>query len=391
MKIELSNTIKNIPDNVFYPIFKLISEESSKGNALLNAGIGVPDSDTPELLLETLEKAVRKPENMRYGAFDGKNELLEAIALWLKETYDIKANPKDEIALVFGTKAGLSSLPSVILNPNDTVLLPVPSYPDYIQGIALAGANYEEIILEKEKNYLVDYDEIDSELAKKGKLIFLNYPSNPIGAVATKEFYEKTVTWANKNNVIVVQDHAYSDFYYGDSYSPAFMQTKGAREVGIEFFSFSKNFSISGLRIGFAVGNKEIIKGLREYNTIFHANIYGAVQDTVITALKNHKQLTSSIKDTYINRIEKITKKLDELGYSYFKPKGGIFIWLEVKDGFDSQSFFELLLKKYRIVTMPGHVFGSGGEKYIRLSLSLSDEQIENLLSKLEQLNKDLK
>ena len=365
MKIELSKTIKNIPENVFYPIFKLISDESSNGNPLLNAGIGVPDSDTPELLLETLEKSIRKPENMRYGAFDGKNELLEEISHWLKKTYNIDANPKDEIALVFGTKAGLSSLPSII-------------------------ANIEEIILKEENSYLVDYSSISSELAEKVKLIFLNYPSNPIGAVATKEFYEETVQWAEKNNIIVIQDHAYSDFYYKDGVSPCFIQTAGAKEVGVEFFSFSKNFSISGLRIGFAVGNKEIIKALREYNTIFHANIYGAVQDTVITALRNHSELTRHIKNTYRTRIEKITKKLDELGYSYYKPEGGIFIWLKVKEGFNSQNFFELLLKKYRIVTMPGHVFGSGGNNYIRLSLSLSDNQIDTLIKKLEQLNKDL-
>ena len=197
--------------------------------------------------------------------------------------------------------------------------------------------------------------------------------------------------WAEENNIVVLQDHAYSDFYYKEGYSPAFMQTEGAKEVGIEFFSFSKNFSISGLRIGFAVGNKEIIRGLKEYNTIFHANIYGAIQDTVITALKNYKTLTSHIKETYSKRIDKITSKLDELGYSYFKPEGGIFIWLKVKNGYNSQSFFELLLKKYRIVTMPGHVFGQGGENYIRLSLSLSDEQIDILIKKLEILNNDFK
>ena len=390
MKIELSNTLKNVPENIFYPIFKLISEESSSNIPLLNAGIGVPDSDTPELLLETLEKAIRKPENMRYGAFDGKETLLNEISIWLKETYGIDADPKDEIALVFGTKSGLSSVPSVLLNKDDTVLLPVPSYPDYIQGIALAQANYEEIQLKEENNYLVDYSSIPNNLVEKGKLIFLNYPSNPIGAVATKEFYEETVSWAKENSVIVVQDHAYSDFYYNEGSSPCFISTPCAKDVGIEFFSFSKNFSISGLRIGFAVGNKEIIEGLRVYNSIFHANIYGAMQDTVVTALKNHKQLTSNIKDTFKNRIEKITNKLDELGYSYFKPEGSIFIWLKVKEGFDSQSFFELLLKQYRIVTMPGHVFGSGGENYIRVSLSLSDTQIDTLLAKLEQLNKDL-
>lgn len=390
MKIELSNTLKHIPENVFYPVFKLISEESSKGNQLLNAGIGVPDSDTPELLLETLEKSIRKPENMRYGAFDGKNELLEAISLWLKKTYNIDANPKDEIALVFGTKAGLASLPSILLNPNDTVLLPVPSYPDYIQGIALANAKIEEITLEEKNGYLVDYSKISDKLARKGKLIFLNYPSNPIGAVATEEFYDETVAWAKKNNVIVIQDHAYSDFYYNDGKSPSFMQTPGSKDIGVELFSFSKNFSISGLRIGFAVGNKDIIRGIRDYNTIFHANIYGAIQDTVITALNNHSELTSHIKNTYQARIEKITTKLEELGYSFFKPKGGIFIWLKVKEGFNSQSFFELLLKKYQIVTMPGHLFGTGGEDYIRLSLSLSDEQIDILIKQLEQLNKDL-
>ena len=327
---------------------------------------------------------------MRYGAFDGKETLLNEISIWLKETYGIDADPKDEIALVFGTKSGLSSVPSVLLNKDDTVLLPVPSYPDYIQGIALAQANYEEIQLKEENNYLVDYSSIPNNLVEKGKLIFLNYPSNPIGAVATKEFYEETVSWAKENSVIVVQDHAYSDFYYNEGSSPCFISTPCAKDVGIEFFSFSKNFSISGLRIGFAVGNKEIIEGLRVYNSIFHANIYGAIQDTVVTALKNHKQLTSNIKDTFKNRIEKITNKLDELGYSYFKPEGSIFIWLKVKEGFDSQSFFELLLKQYRIVTMPGHVFGSGGENYIRVSLSLSDTQIDTLLAKLEQLNKDL-
>jgi|GEM_PF-730323 len=205
MKIELSNTIKNIPENVFYPIFKLISEESSNGNPLLNAGIGVPDSDTPELLLKELETAIRKPENMRYGAFDGKVTLLNEISQWLKENYNIDADPKSEIALVFGTKSGLSSIPSVLLNPNDTVLLPVPSYPDYIQGIALAQAKYEEIELKQENNYLLDYSDIPEEVLRDAKLIFLNYPSNPIGAVATKEFYEQTVKWAKENNIPLIR------------------------------------------------------------------------------------------------------------------------------------------------------------------------------------------
>ena len=387
MAIELSKNLKSVPENVFAPVLKLVAEESAKGKVLLNAAVGVPDSDTPELLLEELEKAIRKPENMRYGNFDGKEILLEKISEFLNRKYGVKVNPKTEIALLFGSKFGLAAIPSVLLNEGDLVFSPVPGYPDYIPAFKLAGAQIHDIELQEKDNYLVNYEKISEEDARRAKLIYLNYPSNPTGAVASKEFYEETVVWAKKNNVIVLQDHAYADFYYKEGISPSFLQVEGAKEVGIELFSFSKNFSMSGYRIGFAVGNEEIIRGLKEFNNIFNANIYGAIQDTVILGLDNYDKITGQIKKIYTERLEKITRKLDELGYEYFSPKGGIFIWLKAKDGDTGQQFFEKLLNNHNIVTMPGQVFGRGGEDYVRVSLSIKDQQIDTLLAELEKIN----
>lgn len=386
MTIQLSKLMNRIPKNVFEPIFKIIAQIDAGSEEVLNAGVGIPDRDTPELLLNTLEKAIRKPENMRYGSFSGKPSLLNEIAIWLKEEYHIDVNPEKEIALLFGSKSGLSSLPSVLLNPGDTVLLPVPSYPDYLQGIKLAGAEIENILLEEENDYLIDYSRISEELAQKAKLLYLNYPSNPIGAVADEEFYEQTVKWAKKNNVLILQDHAYSDFYYNEGKSPCFIKVEGAKDIGVEYFSFSKNFSLSGFRIGFAVGNETIIQGIKDYNNIFHANIYGAVQDVSLEALKNYKELTSDIKETYMIRREKLCTALERLGYKFFYPQGGIFIWLKVKEGYTSQSFFELLLHNHKIITMPGHVFGKGGEQFIRVSLSLKDDEINTLIERLSRI-----
>lgn len=386
MTIKLSKLMNRIPENVFEPIFKIIAQANDGRGEVLNAGVGIPDRDTPELLLSTLEKVIRKPENMRYGSFSGKPSLLKEIARWLKEEYDIEVNPEKEIALLFGSKSGLSSLPSVLLNPGDTVLLPVPSYPDYLQGIRLAGAEIEDILLKEDNDYLIEYSKISEESAQRARLLYLNYPSNPIGAVASEEFYEETVKWAKKNDVLVLQDHAYSDFYYKEGKSACFIKTEGAKDIGVEYFSFSKNFSLSGLRIGFAVGNETIIQGIKDYNNIFHANIYGAVQDVSLEALKNYKELTSDIKSTYMARREKLCSALESLGYKFFYPQGGIFIWLRVKEGYTSQSFFELLLHKYRIITMPGHVFGKGGEEFIRVSLSLKDAEIDTLIERLSNI-----
>lgn len=385
LNIKFSDRLNKVEDNVFDPIFKLVAEKIRNNEKVLNAGVGIPDRDTPELILKTLEKAVYKKENMRYGDFHGKKDLLLEISNYLKKKYNVEVNPENEIALLLGTKSGLSILPEVLLNDGDVAIVPTPSFPDYVLGIQLSNGKIETVELKRENDYLLDFDEIDEEISKQAKFIFLNYPSNPTGAVANKEFFEKAVAWAKKYDVLIAHDHAYSDFYYEEGYSPSFIQAKDAKDVGIEFFSLSKNFSISGLRIGFVVGHKDVIAGFKKHHTVFHANIYGVVQDAAIEALKNADTLTSSIKSTYQNRIEKITTGLDKIGYDYYYPKGSIFIWLKVKQGYTSQQYFDLLLNKYNIVTIPGSAFGQGGEGYLRISISLNDEQIEQLLDKLEQ------
>lgn len=389
LKITYADRLNKVEDSVFDPIFKLVGEKVKRNEKILNAAVGIPDSDTAPLLLKTLEEAVYKKENMRYSDFHGKKPLLAEISKYLKEKYNVDVDPETEVALLLGTKSGISILPEVLLNDGDVALVPDPGFPDYVLGIQLANGKVEKIQLKEENGYLVDFDAIDEEISKQAKFIFLNYPSNPIGAVATPEFFEKAVAWAKKYDVLVAHDHAYSDFYYGEGISPSYLQAAGAKDVGIEFFSLSKNFSVSGLRIGFVVGHKDVIAGFKKHHTIFHANIYGAVQDLALVALQNAKELTASIRETYTNRVEKITTGLRKIGYDFYKPEGSIFIWLKVKEGYTSKQYFEILLNDHNVVTIPGTAFGEGGEGYLRISISLTEEQIDELLEKLEKAYKE--
>lgn len=233
---------------------------------------------------------------------------------------------------------------------------------------------------------MVDFDKIPKAIAQKAKIIFLNYPSNPTGAVANHQFFEKAIKWAKENDVFIIHDHAYADFYFDEGVSPCFYQNKNAKQVGIEYFSFSKNFSLSGLRIGFVIGNKEIIDAFKKYHTVFNANIYGAVQDAARVAIQNRKIITKDIKTTYSNRIKLFTTGLDKIGYQYFQPKGSIFIWVEVPENYTSKEFFEILLNEYQLVVIPGYAFGKCEKEHIRISISINEEQIKSVLNILEKI-----
>lgn len=385
--MALSNRLQNLPPHFFTLLLKKVEKAMDEGRDVINLGRGNPDQPTPPHIIKALQEAVEDPATHGYSPFRGTPALKKAVAEYYKREYDVVIDPETEVAVLGGTKIGVVELPLAIMNEGDLLLLPDPGYPDYLSGVSLAGIRYDTMPLHKENGFLPDYDKLTNDQKKDAKLMYLNYPSNPTGVTATTAFYEETVAFAKENQIAVLQDFAYGGIGFEGKKPISFLQTEGAKEVGIEMLSLSKMYNMAGWRVGFAVGNAEIVEALNVLQDHLFTSLFPAVQRAAIEALTGPQQCVEELVELYERRLTVLLSECKRIGWDVTAPTGSFFAWLPVPEGFTSETFADLLLDKADVAVSPGNGFGVHGEGYIRVGLLESEDRMREAMHRIEKLD----
>jgi aminotransferase len=386
-KFEQSSTLQRLPEQFFAKLVGKAQHMKDMGYDVINLGQGNPDLPTPSHIVKALQDAAEDPSNHQYAPFQGHSYLKEAVANFYKRTYDVTIDPVKEVAILFGAKTGLVELSQCLLNPGDMALLPDPGYPDYLSGIALANAKAAFMPLLEENNFLPDYDSITSELLEQAKLMFLNYPNNPTAATATKDFFDKTVARAKEYNYCVVHDFAYGAIGLDGKQPQSFLQSDGAKDIGVEIYTLSKTYNMAGWRVAFAVGNPSVIKSINLIQDHLYVSLFGAVQHAAAVALTSEQTAVQQLVATYLARRNAFVATLHKIGWKVTAPKGTFFAWLPVPAGYSSEEFADLLLEKAHVVVAPGNGFGEKGEGYVRVGLLDTEVRLVEAATRIGELD----
>ncbi len=387
MKIELAERVGQIPPYLFAEIDRKKQELREKGVDLIDLSIGDPDLPTPTRIIDRLADAARDPENHRYPSYEGMLGFRTAVAHWYEKRFSVSLDPHGEVLTLIGSKEGIAHIPLAFVDPGDYILVPSPGYPVYRVATLFAGGIPYSMPLLRENRFLPDVSKIPTDIAEKAKLLFINYPNNPTAAVAERPFFEEVVKFADKYGIIICHDAPYSEIAF-DGYRPmSLMEVKGAREVGIEFHSLSKTFNMTGWRIGFAVGNREILAGLGKIKTNIDSGVFQAVQLAAAEALNGYGTDTEEIVETYRARRDLLVKGIRDAGLEVESPRATFYLWVRVPTGYTSAQFASHLMEKSGIVATPGVGFGDEGEGYIRFALTIGEDRLREAVDRLKELN----
>ncbi len=378
-----ADRLSALPPYLFARIDAMKAEKARSGADIIDLGVGDPDLPTPPHVVEALCTAARDPANHHYPSYAGMGAYREAVAGWYGRRFGVDLDPSTEVLALMGSKDGIAHVPEAFVNPGDVVLAPSPGYPVYQTSTLFAEGSLHELPLTAENGFLPDLDAIPGDVARRAKLLFVNYPNNPTGAIAPPSFYDEVVAFAREHDVVVVSDNAYSEIAYDGYRAPSFLEADGAAEVGVEMHSLSKTYNMTGWRIGMAVGNAEMIAGLGRVKTNVDSGVFDAVQHAAIAALSGPQDCVEAACRVYQERRDVLVAGLQSLGYRVEAPKATFYVWLPVED---SMAFAARLLDEVAIVATPGVGFGSHGEGYVRFALTRSVERIREALERLEAL-----
>ncbi|MFD2210481.1 pyridoxal phosphate-dependent aminotransferase [Virgibacillus halophilus] len=384
--MELSHRLSRMPEQFFASLVKKIDHAISEGRDIINLGQGNPDQPTPLHIVQALQSAVANPQTHRYSPFRGIPQLKQAAADFYAREYDIGLDPATEIAILFGSKAGLAELPLALLNEGDLMLLPDPGYPDYLSGAALAGVKFDTLPLLARNNYLPDFNHLSNKQKSAAKLMYLNYPNNPTGAVADVDFFDSAVSLAKNSSIGIVHDFAYGAIGFDNCKPISFLQAKGAKDVGVELYTFSKTYNMAGWRIGFAAGNAKMVEALEILQDHLYVSLFPAVQQAAAEALNGSQQCVYNMVALYQERRKKLMDACRNIGWQMSAPKGSFFAWLPVPNGFTSESFADFLLEYADVGVAPGNGFGEYGEGYVRVGLVVDAARIEEAIKRIGRL-----
>jgi L-glutamine---4-(methylsulfanyl)-2-oxobutanoate aminotransferase len=382
-----SELIKCLPKQFFASLVQKAGKYIEKGYDVINLGQGNPDQPTPNHIIAKLQEAAAKPLNHKYPPFQGFSYLKQAVADFYQREYDVTINPNKEVAILFGGKAGLVEIPQCLLNQGDSILVPDPGYPDYLSGVALAKARIIKMPLREQNQFLPDYEELTANQLAEARLMFLNYPNNPTGATATKEFFTETVQLADQHDICVIHDFAYGAIGFDGKKPQSFLQTPGAKEVGVEIYTLSKTYNMAGWRIAFAVGNDSVISAIELLQDHLYVSLFGAIQEAATEALNGSQECVRELTQLYERRRNVLVDGLVSIGWNVHAPKGSFFAWLKVPDGFSSEQFADILLKKAYIVVAPGIGFGEFGEGYVRVGLLTPEDRLREAIRRISTLD----
>ena len=379
-----ADRIKNLPPYLFAAIDKAKQEARARGVDVIDLSVGDPDLPTPAHIVEALRQAAEDTSNHQYPSYEGKLTFRTAVADWYKRTFNVDLDPRNEVLTLIGSKEGIAHAPLAFINPGDVALIPDPAYPVYRTATAFAGGEPVIMPLLKENKFLPDLKAIPEDVARRAKIMFLNYPNNPIGATADRSFFQELVDFAREYNIIVMHDNPYSEIYYEGQRSLSLLEIDGAKDVAVEFHSLSKTYNMTGWRIGSVVGNSEVVAGIGKIKSNIDSGTFGAVQDAGIAALRSPDRVVDDIRKIYQHRIEILYQALQDLGLELEKPRATLYLWAWV--GGSSIEYAAELLEKTGIVATPGLGFGKYGEGYIRFSITQQTKRIEEAVVRLEKM-----
>ncbi|HLE42816.1 MAG TPA: LL-diaminopimelate aminotransferase [Methylomirabilota bacterium] len=387
LRVELAARLKKLPPYLFAEIDRQKKEARARGVDLIDLGIGDPDLPTPAHVIDALARAAREPKNHRYPDYEGLLAFRDAAAAWYRRRFGVTLDPATEVLTLIGSKEGTAHIPLAFVNPGDVVLVPDPGYPVYAAGTWFAGGEPYFLPLRAERGFLPDLDAVPADVLRRARMLFLNYPNNPTAAVATREFFAEVVAFARRHDVIVCHDAMYSELSFDGYEPPSFLQVPGAKEVGVEFHSCSKTYSMTGWRIGFVVGNREVLAGLGRVKTNVDSGVFQAVQEAGIAALTGPQDYVAQIRAIYQERRDLVVAGLRKLGLPVTPPRAAFFIWAPVPDGSDSRKWASRLLQDVGVVVTPGVGFGAAGEGYYRIALTVDRTRIAEAMDRLGRLS----
>ncbi|BAC12376.1 transaminase [Oceanobacillus iheyensis HTE831] len=384
--MKQSNRLKQLPPQFFASLVQKVNQAISEGRDVINLGQGNPDQPTPAHIIKALQSAVEDPITHKYSPFRGTDDFRKAAATFYKREYQVDLDPDTEIAVLFGSKIGLVELPLALMNPNEWMMLPNPGYPDYLSSIPLADIQYDTMPLLEENNFLPNYEQLTLSQKERTKLLYLNYPNNPTGATANNAFFNETVALGKNHDIGIVHDFAYGAIGFNEEKPISFLQTKGAKEVGIELYTLSKTYNMAGWRIGFAAGNKEMIEAINILQDHLFVSVFPAIQRAASEALLSDQSSVQDLVTLYQKRRDALITECKRIGWDINAPQGSFFAWLPVPNGFTSETFADYLLNEVDVAVAAGNGFGTFGEGYIRVGLLVDEQRIVEAIKRIEGL-----
>ena len=364
--------LDRLPPYVFATVNKIKMDARHAGEDIIDLGMGNPDQGTPQHIVDKMIEAVQKPHNHRYSASMGIKKLRMAISSWYKRRYDVDIDPESEAIVTIGAKEGISHLILVTIRPGDIVFTPNPTYPIHPYSAIISGGNVRGIPVGPDSDFFENLVEATKQTWPKPKVLIISYPHNPTTEVVDLEFFEKIVSYAKEHNIMVIHDFAYADLVFDGYKAPSFLQVKGARDVGVEFFSVSKSYNMPGWRVGFCVGNPEVIGALRRIKSYLDYGVFQPIQIAAIIALNGPQDCVEEIRTLYKERRDTLISGLNRAGWNVPSPKGTMFVWAKIPDQFVSMGsveFSKFLIKEAKIAVAPGLGFGEYGDEYVRFAL----------------------
>jgi len=378
-----ADRLDDLPPYLFARIDELKAEQLRRGVDVIDLGVGDPDLPTPPHIVDALCTAARDPANHHYPSYVGMPEFRSAVAEWYRRRFSVTLDPGTQVVALMGSKDGIAHIPEAFVNPKDYVLVPDPGYPVYRTSTLFAEGKVHPMPLTAEHGFLPVLEDIPEKVARKAKILFLNYPNNPTAAVAPPSFYREAVDFAREHGIVIVFDNAYSEVSFDGYRAPSFLETDGAGEVGIEMHSLSKTYRMTGWRIGMACGNAEVLAGLKRVKTNVDSGVFNAVQHAAVAALTGPQDCVRESSRIYQERRDVLVTGLRALGYRVDSPKATFYVWMPVEDG---MAFSQRLLTGAGIVATPGVGFGSCGKGYLRFAITRSVDRIREAVDRIGRL-----
>jgi len=380
-----SRRLEAIPPYKFQELEQQIADKRAAGIDVISLGIGDPDQPTYPHVVEAMQEAVANPAYHRYPSNRGRDEFRQGLSEFYDRRFGVEIDPKTEVIPAIGAKECIYNLCFAFLDPEDVALASDPGYPVYTAGPILAGANAELLPLVPELGFAPDLTAVPADVASRARLMFVNYPNNPTGAVVPEGFFDTVVSFAREYEILVVHDNAYSETTYDGYVAPSFLATPGAKEVGVEVFSLSKGYNMTGWRCAAILGNAEAIQTYWRLKTNVDSGLFEAIQMAGVAALQGPGEPMEKMNAIYTRRRDLVVSALREIGVEVASPKGTIYVWAPVPEGHTSTSFCELVLEEAAVVISPGSMYGPSGEGFFRIALTAPDDRIEEAVERMRE------
>ena len=382
--MRFASRLDQVPPYLFAELERKISAKRKEGIDVISLGIGDPDLPTPDAVVDAAAAALRDPQTHQYPSNQGTDEFREAAVGFYRERFGVELDAASEVIPVLGGKEAVGHIALACLDPGGVSLSPEPGYPPYTSGPVFAGAEVHYLPLTEANDFFPDLDAIPDDVTARANLLYLDYPNNPTGAVVPEGGFDRAVDFGRRHDLIVVHDNAYSEITFDGYVAPSFLETRGAKEVGVEIFSLSKGWNMTGWRCGLVAGNAQVIERFRGLKANLDSGLFEAIQRAAVVALTSERDFPRRMSEVYARRRDLLVEALEGIGLDVEPPKATPYFWVRVPDGHTSASFTSLVLEQANVVVSPGPGYGPSGEGFVRLSLTVPDERLEEAVRRIE-------